>query len=76
MALVALYSESIYTETEYRSTTLDSLSTRFLSQIGSVVDPDPVRSETFGIIRIRINHAGSGSEQLRIRDEFEIKLLW
>jgi hypothetical protein len=42
------------------------------------VDPDPVGSETFRKIRIRIqirekDHYGSG--QLRIRNEFEIKLL-
>ncbi len=36
-----------------------------------VLDPDP---ETFSRIRIRKNH--SGSKQLRIRNEFEIKLLW
>jgi hypothetical protein len=35
-----------------------------------VVNPDPVGSETFNRIRIRKNH--SGSEQLRIRNEFEV----
>ncbi len=29
-------------------------------QLGSIVDPDPVGSETFGRIRIRKNHFGSG----------------
>jgi hypothetical protein len=36
----------------------------------SVVDPDPVKSETF--VRVRINHSGSG--QLPIRCEFEVNL--
>jgi hypothetical protein len=40
-------------------------------------DPDPFGSETFGRIRIQIcknAHFGSGSGQLRIRNEFETKL--
>jgi hypothetical protein len=40
-------------------------------------DPDPIGSETFGRIRIQIcknAHFGSGSGQLRIRNEFETKL--
>jgi hypothetical protein len=36
----------------------------------SVVDPDPVGSETFSRIRIR-----KDLEHLRIRNEFEVKLL-
>jgi hypothetical protein len=38
----------------------------------SVVDPDLVESETFSMIPK--NH--SGSKQLRIRNEFEVKLFW
>jgi hypothetical protein len=45
----------------------------------SVVDPDPdtdpVGSETFSRIRTRIWKIYSGSEQLRIRNECEVKLL-
>ncbi len=41
--------------------------------VNIVVDPDPVGSETFGRIRIGNNHFGSG--QLRIRNEFDVKLL-
>jgi hypothetical protein len=36
------------------------------SQIDSLLDTDPIGCETFSMIRIRINHSGSGSEQLRI----------
>ncbi len=39
--------------------------------MSSVVDPDPVGSETFS--RIRKNH--SGSEQLQLWNDFEVKLL-
>jgi hypothetical protein len=39
----------------------------------SVVDPDLVGSETFYRIRIRKKKSGSG--QLRVRNEFEVKLL-
>ncbi len=43
----------------------------------SVVDPDPIGSDTFCRIKIQIwirkNHSGSG--WLRIRNEFEVKLL-
>ncbi len=42
----------------------------------SLVNPDPVGSETFSRIQIQNNHSWSGSEQLRIQNEFEVKLLW
>jgi hypothetical protein len=42
-------------------------------------DPDPVGSETFSSIRIRVrilkNLTGSRSGELRIRNKFEVKLL-
>jgi hypothetical protein len=47
-------------------------------RVSSVVEqnPDPVGSKNFSKIwiRIRKNHSGSESEQLRIRNEFEVKL--
>ncbi len=47
---------------------------------GSVVDPDPVGSETFSRIRIQIgirkNLSRFGTWQLRIWNEFSVKLLW
>ncbi len=48
-----------------------------LGDTGSVVDPAPVRSESFSRIRIQKKYgiSGTGSEQLRIRNEFEVKLL-
>jgi hypothetical protein len=46
-----------------------------LNLMHCVVDADPVGSDTFSRIRIRKNHSGSGSEQLRIQNEFEVKLL-
>jgi hypothetical protein len=42
--------------------------------MSSVVDLDPVGLETFSRIRIRKSH--SGSEQLRLQNEYEGKLLW
>jgi hypothetical protein len=43
---------------------------------GSVVDPDPVGSENFSRIWIREKIIPEpNSEQLRIRNEFEVKLL-
>ncbi len=40
------------------------------------MNPDSVRSETFSRLRIWKNHSGSRSEQLRILNEFKVKLLW
>jgi hypothetical protein len=47
------------------------------SQSCIVVAPDPVGAETFGRIRfwIQKNHFRSGHGQLRIRNEFEIRIL-
>jgi hypothetical protein len=41
---------------------------------GIDMDPDPVGSETFRQIRIRLRKNYSGCGQLRIRNEFAVKL--
>ncbi len=75
VAFRARYGTSIQLVAGNIASTLTSFISVNDNEFISVVDPDPVGSETFSRIWIRIRENPSGPGQFRIQNEFEVKLL-